>query len=163
MQRSDELLRRLIDRGVEFVVVGGLAAIAHGSQRMTQDLDIVAAFTEDNLRRLMAALAEVHPRNAARPDLGEIQATPVELARFRNLYLRTDIGHLDVLGELPPLGGYADAVHTSIQVPIFGRSCPILGLDALIQVKESLDRSKDREVAAELRAIRDRIRGHKPR
>ncbi len=159
MQETDELLRRLGRARVEFVVVGGLAAIAHGARRTTQDLDITAAFTPENMSRLLAALADVHPRNATRPDLGEIRATPEELAGYRNLYLLTDIGRLDVLGELPPIGGYAEAAVHALRVELFGSSCAILGLDDLIAIKRSLARPKDQEVVAELEMIRERLRG----
>jgi len=159
MQESDELLRRLLRNGVEFVIVGGLAAIAHGAQRMTQDLDITAAFTSENMARLLAALRDVHPRNATRPDLGELKASPEELARYRNLYLLTDIGRLDVLGELPPIGGYAEALVHALKVEIFGSACAVLGLEDLIRIKRSLARPKDQEVAAELEMIRERLRG----
>lgn len=158
MQETDELLRRLIRGGVEFVVVGGLAAVAHGARRMTLDLDITAAFTPENMARLLAALHDVHPRNATRPELGEIRATPDELARYRNIYLVTDIGKLDVLGELPPIGGYAEAAAHALRVNLFGSSCAILGLDDLIRIKRSLARPKDQEVVAELEMIRDQSR-----
>lgn len=157
MQESDELLRRLSDAGVAFVVVGGVAAIAHGAQRMTQDLDIVAPFNSDNMQRLLAAVRDVHPRNATRPDLGEIMATPEELAQYRNLYLVTDIGRLDVLGELPPVGHYPQAAANALQVDLFGHRYAILGLDDLIRIKRSIGRPKDQEVAAELEAIRERL------
>lgn len=158
-QFNDKLLRLLIDGGVDFVIVGGIAAIAHGALRTTLDLDVVAAFNHENMGRLLAALHEVHPRNAARPDLGEIEATAEELARYRNLYLVTDVGELDVLGELPPIGGYAEAAETAVRFELFGKECAVLGLDQLIAIKEHLGRAKDLEALRELRAIRERLRG----
>lgn len=158
MQESDELLRRLGAAGVEFVVVGGLAAVAHGASRMTIDLDIAAAFTPDNMARLLAALRDVRPRYATRPDLGEVTASPEELARYRNLYLVTDIGRLDVLGELPPIGGYREATTNAVNVDLMGHPCKILGIDDLIRIKRSIARAKDLEVAAELEAIRERLK-----
>lgn len=158
-QFNDKLLRLLIDGGVDFVIVGGIAAIAHGALRTTLDLDVVAAFNPENMTRLLAALHEVHPRNAARPDLGEIQATAEELARYRKIYLVTDVGELDVLGELPPIGGYAEAAATAEQFDLFGKECAVLGLDQLIAIKEHLGRAKDLEALCELRAIRERLRG----
>ena len=55
MQRTPELLRLLLDHGVDFVLIGGDAAIAHGSASFTQDCDITAPLTVENLTRLMAA------------------------------------------------------------------------------------------------------------
>lgn len=160
-QSNDRLLRCLVDGGVDFVIVGGIAAIAHGALRTTLDLDIVAAFNRDNMDRLLRALRELHPRNAARPDLGELQTTAEELARYRNLYLLTDSGELDVLGELPPVGGYAEAAAGAVHVELFGKRCAVLGLDHLIAIKEFLGRPKDQEALRELRAIRARL-GVKP-
>ncbi len=54
-QRSDDLLILLQDAGLDFVPVGGVAAIAHGSARSTKDLDIVVKFDEENLKILLAA------------------------------------------------------------------------------------------------------------
>lgn len=154
-QSNAELLRRLLDAGVDFVIVGGWAAIAHGARRTTLDLDVVAAFDRDNMARLLDALKDTHPRNAARPDLGELTASPEELARYRNLYLTTDFGELDVLGELPPVGGYAEAAAGAVKVELFGRACAILGIDHVIAIKEYLGRPKDHEALRELRALRD--------
>ncbi len=56
-QSTDQLLCLLLDAGVEFIVVGGVAAISHGAATMTRDLDVVARMSESNLSRLMEALA----------------------------------------------------------------------------------------------------------
>lgn len=158
-QSNAELLRRLLDAGVDFVIVGGWAAIAHGARRSTLDLDIVAAFNRENMARLLAALADTHPRNSARPDLGELVASPEELARYRNLYLTTDFGELDVLGELPPVGGYSEAAASAVEVEMFGRTCPILAIEHIIAIKEFLGRPKDHEALRELRELRDKGAG----
>ncbi|HEY8378640.1 MAG TPA: hypothetical protein VIK91_19235 [Nannocystis sp.] len=154
----EQLLLRLLEARVDFVVVGGIAAALHGSEQLTKDLDILVMFTVENMTHLMAALRPLRPRNSARPDLGEIQADPAELARYRNLYLVTDLGRLDVLGELPPLGGYAEVAAAADRVELFGATCKVISLDHLITVKEAVGRPKDLLVAAELRAIRDRLR-----
>lgn len=154
----EQLLAVLLASGVEFVLVGGVAAAVHGSEQLTKDLDVFAVFTVENMTRLLAALRPLHPRNAARPDLGELTADPAELARYRNLYLLTDLGRLDVLGELPPLGGYAEVEAGADRVELFGATCKVLGLDQLIAIKEAVARPKDLLVAAELKAIRDRLR-----
>lgn len=159
MQDTPELLLRLLEAGVEFIVVGGMAAAIHGSTRNTDDLDVAAPFTRQNMERLLAALTPLRPRNAARPDLGTISASPDELSRYRNLYLTTDKGRLDILGEVPPLGGYAEVDAEAEKIPFLGRTCKVIGLDQLITIKESIGRPKDRETAVELKAIRDRLRG----
>lgn len=152
------LLSRLIAADLEFVVVGGVAAFMHGSDQLTRDLDILAVFTPANMTRLLAALHDLHPYNSARPDLGELHVSPEELARYRNLYLGTDLGRLDVLGEIPPLSGYAEVATQAIETKVPGGTCKLIGLDHLITIKESIGRPRDRIAAAELKAIRDRLR-----
>jgi hypothetical protein len=152
---SKRLLRALLDASLEFIVIGGAAALAHGALTPTKDLDVAAPLTEDNLRRLMQALAPFHPRHATRPDLGVVWQTPAELTKFRLLLLDTDIGRLDVLGNVEPIGSF-EALET-VELPLLPeRSVPVLSLDQLIDVKAHLQRPKDKIVEAELRSIRAR-------
>jgi hypothetical protein len=64
MQRTPELLRLLLEAGVEFVLIGDVAAIAHGASTFTLDCDIAASFSESNLARLLATLGPYNPRYA---------------------------------------------------------------------------------------------------
>lgn len=154
---SDKLLCALLDAGVEFVVIGGTAALAHGATTPTLDLDIAAPFTQQNLERLLAALLPFRPHHIARRDLGVVWQTPAELEKFRLLLLDTDIGRLDVLANVEPIGGI-DRLET-VEVELMpGRAVPVLSLDQLIEVKAHLHRPKDKIVEAELRAIRERRR-----
>ena len=155
---SEALLRILVDAGVEFIVIGGAAAIAHGAATPTLDLDIAAPMTEANLERLMGALEPVHPRHATRPDLGTVWQTPTELTRFRLLLLQTDIGRLDVLPRVEPLGDYDKLEAVELEL-LEGTPVRVLTLEQLIAVKTHLSRRKDKVVEAELRAIADLRRG----
>ncbi len=152
---TPRLLQALLDAGVEFVVIGGTAALAHGAMTPTKDLDVAAPLTEDNLGRLLNALAPFHPRHATRPDLGVVWQSPAELTKFRLLLLDTDLGRLDVLGSVEPLGGF-DSLET-VELPLaIQRPVRVLSLDQLIAVKTHLQRPKDKIVAAELLSIRAR-------
>lgn len=145
----------LLDRaGVEFVVIGGVAAIAHGALTPTQDLDVAAPMTPDNLTRLMKALAPYHPVHATRPDLGGIPQSIDDLTKFRLLLIDTDLGRLDVLARVEPLGGIDELEFVELPL-VDDRKFRVLGLDQLIEVKAFLNRPKDKVVEAELRAIRD--------
>lgn len=154
-QQNAELIRRLAEAGVEYMVVGDIAAAAYGGSYCSARLDIFAPFTVENLSRLLTALRGAHPRDATRPDSSAIPDAPEHLARYRRLYLLTDLGLLDVCRELPPLGSYAAAAATARTTRVRDVACKVLGLDDLIATKESLDLPQDRLVAAELRAIRD--------
>lgn len=90
------------------------------------------------------------------PNRPPLHASAAELASYRNLSVQTDLGRVDFLGEVPPLGPIdALEVHT---VEIAGMPIRVLGLEALIRVKEHVRRPKDLEVATQLRAIRDAAR-----
>ena len=63
------LLKRLSDCGVNFTLIGGMAAIAHGSSMVTKDVDVCSPMIEANLARILSALRDLHPRHRMRPDL----------------------------------------------------------------------------------------------
>ena len=153
LQRTDRLLEVLLDGEVEFVVIGGVAAIAHGGTTATRDLDVVAAMTPENLDRLIHTLSPFNPRHVARRDLGVIEISGAELASFRVLLLETDLGRLDVLGELEPFGPIECLEVEELEL-LEGRFVPVLGLDQLIEAKQHLGSPKDKLVETELRAIR---------
>lgn len=157
LQQTDKLLEILHGAGVPFVVVGGVAAIAHGAATSTKDLDIVMSMRVEDMRRLMDVLAPFHPMHATRLDLGIIQQSPEELSAFRVLLIDTDLGRLDVLRRVEPVGEL-EALDTVEMELIEGRRVRVLTLDQLIEVKAHTGRRKDLIVEQELRAIRA-IRG----
>lgn len=156
MPDLESLLQRLIEGGVEFVVVGGFAAVAHGASLPTQDVDVCCRFTPDNLLKLQRAIAHLHPVHRMVPSRPPLQLTPENCVGLRNLYLDTDWGQLDCLGEVLALGAYEDVVPQSIAVEAAGGVCRILSIDALIRAKDAMGRPRDREAALQLRAIRER-------
>jgi hypothetical protein len=156
MQRTPELLCLLLDAGVEFVLIGGVAAIAHGSATFTQDCDVTAPFTEENLARLLAVLVPHHPRYALAVPKRPVTESPAALSKNRNLYLLTDLGRLDILSEVPPIGTYAEVAAKAVTLALYERSCRVISLDDLIAVKRHVGRDKDRLVERELLALRDR-------
>lgn len=153
-QQTDELLKVLLDSGFEFIVVGGVAAIAHGATRSTKDLDVVAPFTASNLQLLIDALRPHAPHHFTRPDLGPLPQTAAELAAHRLLMLTTGLGRLDVLRQLPPIGLHADVETVDMEL-LPGRSVPVISLDQLIEIKAYLTRPQDAAVEQDLRAIRN--------
>jgi predicted nucleotidyltransferase len=149
------LLRCLAEVGVEYVVVGGAAATAHGSARLTQDLDVVYRRTDDNLHRLAAALAPHRPYLRGAPPGLPFRWDARTLERGLNFTLITDLGALDLLGEITGGGRYEDLLPAAAPIKLFGLSCQVLELDALIRVKRAAGRPKDLEAVAELEAIRE--------
>ena len=156
------LLRVLADANVSFILVGGVAATAHGSARVTQDIDICYARSPENLDRLVRALAPLNPYLRGAPPGLPFEWSVATLKAGLNFTLTTTAGYIDLLGELTGGGGYDDLVPHSITVTVFGREILLLDLPWLIQVKRAAGRPKDLEVIAELEALleeRDADRG----
>jgi hypothetical protein len=151
--RFDELVRRLIDGQVEFVVIGGVAAVAQGYDGSTFDFDVCARFTAENLDRMLAALRDVGLRFAP-PTERPVTECGADLATYRYLAWRTDLGRIDVIRDVAPLGSFDEVVRCSEPVELYSRTCLILGLDGLIAVKEHLGRDKDKRMLPALRALK---------
>lgn len=155
-QNNAALVRALVDANVEFIVIGGVAAILHGVSRVTSDLDIAAPLSRDNLERLLRALEPHRPVHATRPDLRLLDEPIERLMTFRLLLIETALGRLDVLPRVEPIGDYG--VLQAVDMTLAGHVVRVIERHQLITVKESLSRPKDREVALELRAIDERER-----
>jgi predicted nucleotidyltransferase len=152
-----EVVRVLLEAGVDFVVVGGLAAIAHGASYVTRDFDAVAPLTEENCARILKALGPYAPRFYQAHGKPPVARTAAQLSEFRNLYLETSLGIVDLLGSLPPVGDFFTVAARAVPMQLEGRACRVLSLDDLIAVKAFVGRPKDKAVEMELRAIRERL------
>lgn len=156
MEDLIELIRRIYVSGAEFVLIGGLAAVKYGSLYGTIDADICTRFAPDNIRKIGKALEGLNPRFRQRRDL-PFELSDERLAGLKNLYIHTDIGDLDCLGEVAGLGSYDNVLAVSVLVEFPFGNCRVLSIDGLIKAKESLARPKDLLVATELRAIREKL------
>ena len=99
-----ELLNRLVEFEVRFVVIGGVALIARGVQRATEDLDIAYARDRENLAKLANALSGINPRLRGVPGDLPFRLDEASLRSGLNFTLDTDLGPLDLLGDVPGLG-----------------------------------------------------------
>jgi hypothetical protein len=156
MEDLIELIRRIHVSGAEFVLIGGLAAVRYGSVYGTIDADICTRFAPDNIRKIGKGLEGLNPRFRQRRDL-PFELSDERLAGLKNLYIHTNIGDLDCLGEVAGLGSYEKVLEVSVLVEFPFGNCRVLSLDGLIKAKESLARPKDLLVATELRAIREKL------
>jgi hypothetical protein len=159
MQNLSELTRRLIAADVEFVLVGGFAAVAHGAMLVTRDVDICCRFTEANLMRIQKAFADLHPTHRSRTDL-PLNLTPEQCASLKNLYLKTDFGIVDCLGEVLGVGNFDDVARHAIEVEIPSGKCRIMDIDTLIRAKEAMDRDHDRITVKHLKEIKKHRTGN---
>jgi hypothetical protein len=155
MIQIEPTLRLLIQHQVEFVIVGGVAISAHGSSYLTYDLDVAYARTRDNLKRLTDALAPYHPRPRDFPaDLPFIWDEQT-IKQSTNFTLTTDLGNIDLLGEVTGLGDYEEVRGQCVVMNLFNLPCKVLSLDALIVAKRAAGRPKDLLVLPELEALRE--------
>lgn len=148
MKHFFKLLSTMLEAEVDFVLVGGLAAAIHGSSMVTQDVDVCVSLKQENLQKLMDCL---QPYNPVFRDPRRIPFT--QLQPFKNIYLITDLGRLDCLGEIKGLGSYDQLMEQTETFPVDDRVCPILTLDALIRAKEAMGRERDLQNVAILREI----------
>ncbi len=153
MEQLNQILERLNGSGLEYVLVGGLAAVFHGVPLVTRDIDICMPMTQANLTLLERAIADLHPVHRETP-----QHLPFSVAAdfprgLKNIYLRTDWGVLDCLGEIKGVGDFAVVAQRSLVVDLPIGTCRILNLDALIDAKSALDRPQDKLALIHLRHI----------
>jgi hypothetical protein len=156
IQNDPALLSRLQRQGVEFVIVGGMCGVLHGVTLVTKDLDICCRFTAENLYRIEAAVKDVHPRHRLAANKLPLELTDELCSRLKNLYLQTDLGTLDCLGEIAGIGGYDAVFNRSVPVSLADGEFRMLDIDSLIAAKEAVGRPHDLLAVAQLRAIKER-------
>ena len=153
MTDFEAVIRTFSEAGVEFVIVGGLAATIHGSARLTQDIDFVYSRTDVNIRRLVAALVPHAPYLRGAPPGLPFDWSEETVERGLNFTLTTAIGDVDLLGEITGGGDYDALAPHCVDVGLFDYPCRCLDLPGLIRAKRAAGRPKDLEALAELEAL----------
>jgi hypothetical protein len=121
-----DLLKRLNDHGVEYVLVGGMAANVHGSSITTMDCDIVVALGSENLSKLALALAPLSPTFRHKIPPQSFDEAMAGKGGWKNLCLDTSSGVLDCLGDIKGLGDFAECRAQSMEVDLGGFSIKVL-------------------------------------
>jgi len=152
IQNFDRLLHRLADSGLEFVIIGGFAAVTHGSALLTRDLDICVVLTDETVAKLRTILADWHPKHRLTPQKLSFLDFPTQ-GPVENLYLETDFGVVDILSSVLGVGDFARLRESAEAFAIGGRTYQVISLEDLILAKEAVGREKDLLAAKELRAI----------
>src|SRR5919108_4051169 len=150
------LLQALERQRVNYIIVGGLGRVIHGSDELTHGLDIVPSIREENLRRLGLALEEL---NARRPD-GKAAVVERELAREPVLELQTDAGELKIVPEPAGTRGYDD-LRRRAQLEPLGRGLrpSVASLDDHARMLAALGRDHDRKPLLTLQRLIELDRG----
>jgi predicted nucleotidyltransferase len=153
------LLARLVDGGVDFVVVGGVAAVAHGSVSFTQDLDISYAPDDENLERLGRVLVDLGARLRGVTDDVPFIPDGRTLRRTRVLTLDTPLGIIDLLAQPDGAPVYGRLRERAVRQQVAGVTVLVASLDDLIAMKKAAGRPKDLVAVEELEAIKRLQRG----
>jgi len=140
--------------GVDYVVIGGIAAVAHGSPQVTQDLDIAYAGDDANLERLGKVLVALGATLRGVTDDIPFVPDGRTLRHTRVLTLDTLEGRLDLLAEPDGSRGYERLRANAITATVGGIDVRIAGLEDLIAMKKAAGRPKDQIYIEELEAIR---------
>ena len=156
------ILRTLESGGVRFVLIGGLAMVALGSNHITQDVDIVYARDPENIAALVAALQPQHPRLRGAPEGLPFTFDAVTFRNMFNITLATDVGSLDLLGDAPGVDSFEGLWARAVVVEIDELFVRVASVDDLIAMKTAAGRLKDQLHVMELRALRELLAVYDP-
>lgn len=149
------LLATLSRHDVAYVLIGGLAAVYHGSPFPTEDADIAPDTDDANLDRLASALRELNARSrtAAVPEGVQFACDAQGLAGAQTWNLVTDVGDLDISFRPSGTQGYADLRRDAVSADIYEVTVAIASLADVIRSKQAANRPKDQRALPTLREI----------
>lgn len=151
------LLRTLDEHGVVFVVVGGIAGVAHGSASLTDDLDICYERSNPNTRALARALRDMQAVliDGEHPLAREVDARALELGNY--FLFRTAGGRFDCLAAPDGTNGFEELEANAVWMDIAGVRVRVSAIDDLIRMKLAAGRAKDRAEVEILGALREEM------
>ena len=146
-QTSDltTLLAKLAASGVEFILVGGLAAVAQGAPITTFDVDIVHSRASENVDKLLAFLASVNARYRGRPGGEPLPPSRDALEGPGHSLFMTDLGPLDTLGTIEDGLSFEDLVPDSVEIALHGHPVRVLRLSTIVRHKQASSHAKDQQ------------------
>ncbi|HWH90628.1 MAG TPA: hypothetical protein VNV64_02405 [Candidatus Binatia bacterium] len=148
-----QIIPPLVRAKVDFILIDGMAAILHGSARVTFDFDLVYSRTDENIERLATALAPHCPYLRGAPRNLPFSWDAKTIRSGLNFTLTTNVGDADLFGEVTGGGTHSDLLPHSFEVEAFGVRFKCIDLPTLIRIKEATGRPKDHEAVAELRIL----------
>ncbi len=148
-----KILHQLKSFNVKFVIIGGQAVIMQGAVHLTEDVDICYARDKENLENIVKAISPFHPTLRGADKNLPFVFDAKTLKRGLNFTLSTDIGDIDILGEVTGIGTYDEVIKSSETLEIYGMPCQVLTLEGLLKSKKAMKRKKDVAVIKELEAL----------
>jgi hypothetical protein len=156
--KADRLLQTLAKHGVEFVVIGGMAGLVHGSAYPTFDLDVVYSRARSNLKRLVGALEELGVTLRGAPADLPFQLDVRVLENGANFTFDSRYGKFDILADAAGMPGYED-LRTEARIDeIEGVEVRVASIDHLIAMKRAAGRPKDKLMVEEYIVLADEQR-----
>jgi len=155
MNNFERSLEVLLAGKVDLVVIGGAAMYILGSAHLTSDLGVCYGRSRENIERLVSALAPYRPTLRGTTDDLPFKFDLAAVTRGMNFALATELGPIDLLGEVAGIGQYPDALIHSNLVMVVGHQCRVLSVDGLIASKRAAGRPRDLNVIPELEALRE--------
>jgi transcriptional regulator with XRE-family HTH domain len=149
------LLRALVQHGVDFVLIGGMAGLARGSSYPTFDLDVAYARDPDNLERLSRALIELSVTLRGAPSDLSFVADARTLKGGANFTFDTEFGMFDVLGDVEGISSYEELRRDATMMYVKGFAIRVASIDHLIEMKKAANRTKDKLMLEELIVLAD--------
>jgi predicted nucleotidyltransferase len=153
------ILEALSGANVRYVLIGGLAMIAHGSAHVTSDIDVGYARDRANIGSAVRALQGLHPRLRGFPEDLPFVWDEQTLRSASNVTLATDAADLDMLGDIPGVDDFEGLWARSKEVELYGLKVRVASVDDLIAMKRAANRPKDQSHLLELYALKKLTEG----
>jgi hypothetical protein len=156
--KANPLLRALTEQGVDFVVVGGMAGLAHGSAYPTYDLDVAYARDRENIARLVVALSAIGVTLRGAPADLPFQLDARTLENGSNFTFDSPHGSFDILADVAGIGAYDELRGKAVVTTIEDVEVRVASIDHLIAMKRAANRPKDRLMVEEYIVLADEQR-----
>jgi predicted nucleotidyltransferase len=153
--RLRELLQRLVEADIRFILVGGLAVNAWGYLRGTRDLDVVPDPDRENLDKLGVVLQELGGRVDVGGRLLDSSAISTFLKTGDRTLVLTELGQIDVLQGLPQVPRYEELESQAHDIDLEGLAVRVCSLEHLLAMKRASDRPRDRDDLEALEAAQE--------
>ena len=138
------ILEGLIEAGVDFILVGGLAAVVQGAPVTTMDVDIVHKQSSENIAKLLAFLKSIDAFHR-RPDDKVIRPKRGDISGTGHALLATRLGPLDVLAVIEEGKTYEDLLEHTVEIEFRGHTIRVLDLKTLVELKRVSTDPRDRQ------------------
>ena len=138
------ILEGLIEAGVDFILVGGLAAVVQGAPVTTMDVDIVHNQSSENIAKLLSFLKSIDAFHR-RPDDKVIEPKEGDISGIGHALFTTQLGPLDILAVIEEGRAYGDLLEHTVEIEFRNHTIRVLDLKMLIQLKRNSTDPKDRQ------------------